>query len=97
MNSPAIAPKRGTPKGTIFTPEHRKKLSEAHKKSKAGARHRRRLAVSLEGISPNALAIARSLATRKLKAMGLTRTGAPELYKHYTDLYMRRRAERGKH
>ena len=96
MNAPTTPAKRGTQKGSTFTDEHKKNLSEAHKNSPAAKRHRRRLAVSLEGISPNGLAIARSLATRKLKAMGLTREGAPELYVHYTEFYRRRRAERGK-
>ncbi len=96
MTAPVETPpprrKRGTQKGATFSEEHRAALSKAHKNSPAGRRHRRRLAMAQEGVSPSPLAIASSMATRKLQSMGLTRKGSPELHAHYTDFYRRQRA-----
>ena len=60
------------------------------KTSPATQSHLERLHKSLRGKEPKA-ATAATLATRKLKAMGLARSQAPELWRHYKDLFLERR------
>ncbi len=54
--------------------------------------HLRRLHASNKGKEPR-MATAGTLATRKLKGLGLTREGAPELWLIYRDLYLKWRGD----
>lgn len=58
--------------------------------SPATQAHLERLHRSLRGKEPKA-ATAATLATRKLKAMGLARSQAPKLWDQYRNLYFERR------
>ncbi len=83
-----------TIKGTKFTPEHVKALTEGHMRSEKWRAGRRRAAEKMRGRAPSLAAIAGSLATRTLRSLGATRTSAPTLWETYFKLHLARLKER---
>lgn len=80
--------KRGIKPGTKFSPEHRAAISRGMRASPKVAAHMASLKILGKGVNPSPQAHAGSRATRRLKTMGLTRTGSPSLWEHYRKHYL---------
>lgn len=83
--------KRGFQPGTMIRDqEWRDNLREANRKSRKQRQHLMRLHASLIGKKLPATAQAGSAASLRLRAMGLSREDAPELWSRYAEFYLRR-------
>ncbi len=76
----------------VYSPEELLRRSIAPRVSPKMKAHLRRLHKSLKGKEPK-YATAGTLATRKLKKIGLTREQSPRLWEMYRDLFLRRRLD----